>query len=233
MEVFSFSRLNLYETCPYRFYKKYVEGYEEPTTYPLALGKGVHKAIEDRMKGFTHEDAVLNGLIEAEFHEEVTKEELSWLTANAPIHRMSGEVERYFKIPLADEEDAPMIQGFIDVSSPTHIVDWKTNRVPYDVRDNQQVALYSWAISQLEGSDNVYGELFFLRFKRSSGYRYNSQEMEEARKWAYNLAKEIQGKLELLKTMPELKEELFPAKVSRFCSHCPFSVECYREFSKF
>ena len=44
--IFSFSRLNLYKTCPYRFFKKYIEGYEEPITYPLALGKGVHKAIE-------------------------------------------------------------------------------------------------------------------------------------------------------------------------------------------
>ena len=233
MKVFSFSRLNLYDTCPYRFYKKYVEGYEEEITYPLALGKGVHRAIEDRLKGLSHDEAVINGLIEADFHEEVTKKELSWLTRNAPINRVSGDIERHFKIPLSHELDAPMIQGFIDVSNPKHIVDWKTNRVPYDVRDNNQIGLYAWAISQLEGSSQVYGELFFLRFKRSSGYSYNQQEMEDARQWAYRTAKEIQGKLELLEVMPELKDDLFPAKTSRFCSHCPFSIECYRKFSSY
>ena len=36
-------------------------------SYPLALGKGVHKAIEDKIKGFSHTEAVLNGMIEADF----------------------------------------------------------------------------------------------------------------------------------------------------------------------
>lgn len=233
MKVFSFSRLNLYKTCPYRFYKKYIEGFEEPVTYPLALGKGVHKAIEQKLNGSSHEQAVLSGVIEADFHEEVTKEEISRLTKNAPIHQVSGKIETYFKIPLSDEEDSPMVQGFIDVSSPKHIIDWKTNRIPYNVRGNHQIGVYSWAISQLTGSKNIYGELYFLRFKRSSGYLYNIQDMEEARKWAYETAKEIQGKLALAEAMQELKDDLFPAKTSRFCSHCPVAVECYRKFAKY
>ena len=71
--IFSFSRLSLYETCPYRFYKKYIQGYKEPSSYPLALGKGVHKAIEDKIKGFSHSEAVLNGMIEADFQPEVRR----------------------------------------------------------------------------------------------------------------------------------------------------------------
>jgi CRISPR/Cas system-associated exonuclease Cas4 (RecB family) len=46
MNIFSFSRLNLYETCPRRFYLKYVEGMEEPPTEAAELGKAVHRYIE-------------------------------------------------------------------------------------------------------------------------------------------------------------------------------------------
>ena len=97
--IFSFSRLSLYETCPYRFYKKYIQGYEEPTTYPLALGKGVHKAIEDKIKGVSHSEAVLNGMIEADFHPEVTMEELSDLVSHAPITREHGGDGNSFSTP--------------------------------------------------------------------------------------------------------------------------------------
>lgn len=233
MRTFSFSRLSLFETCPYRFYKKYVEGYDEPVTYPLALGKGVHKAIEDKMNGLSHEDSVLNGIVEAEFHPEVTKQELSYLTRNAPIHNIIGETEVYFKLPLSDENNAPMIQGYIDVVNRNFIVDWKTNRVMYDVRDTHQIGLYAWAMNKLRGIQEVYGRLYFLRFKRESNFRYTSTEMETSRMWAYRLATNIQGKLNLAKVMPELKNELFPATTSSFCSHCPFAVECFRKFSPF
>lgn len=231
MNTFSFSRLSLYETCPHRFYKRYVEGLQEPTTYPLALGKGVHRAVEDKMNGLSHQEAVVNGFIEAELHPEVTKQELSWLTNNAPIHQIQGETEIYFKIPLADEDDAPLIQGFIDVVGNNYIVDWKTNRVMYDVRENNQIGLYAWAMNKVRGMEDVYGRLYFLRFRRESNFRYTFKEMESARSWAYNLAKEIQGKLALAREMPELKDDLFPATPSSFCSHCPFAVSCFRKFS--
>ena len=116
--IFSFSRLSLHESCPYRFYKKYILGYDEPTTYPLALGKGVHKAIEDKIKGISHSEAVLNGMIEADFHPEVKLEELSELVSHAPIQVNMGETEIHFQLPLSDETSAPMIQGYIDLVSP-------------------------------------------------------------------------------------------------------------------
>lgn len=231
MDVFSFSRLTLYEKCPERFYKKYVEGYEEPTTYPLALGKGVHRAVQDKLEGLDHDIAIQNGMKEAEYHPEVTIKELSWLTNNAPINQIYGDVEYYFKIPLSNEPNSPMIQGYIDVVGDNYIVDWKTNRVMYDVRDNHQIGLYSWAISKLKGWSEVHGSLYFLRFKRQSSFKFSLQEMEQARMWAYNLAKEIQGKLVVARAFPELKNELFPAIPTSYCSHCPFAIECFRKFS--
>ena len=187
--IFSFSRLSLYETCPYRFYKKYIQGYEEPTTYPLALGKGVHKAIEDKIKGVSHSEAVLNGIIEADFHPEVTLKELSDLVSRAPILENIGETEIHFQIPLSDEKSAPIIQGYIDLVSTggSRIVDWKTNRVRYGVRDNHQVGLYAWAVGQLKSQSTVESSLFFLRFKRESKHVFN-RDMARSRQWALGVA---------------------------------------------
>ncbi|RKJ49622.1 PD-(D/E)XK nuclease family protein, partial [Butyricicoccus sp. 1XD8-22] len=173
-----------------------------------------------------------NGIIEAEFHPEVTKDELSTLAKNAPTHTLhSCKTELYFKIPLSNEINAPFIQGYIDIVGENFIIDWKTNRVPYDVRENHQIGLYAWALYKLRGLYQVYGSLYFLRFKRESRFLYTVKEMEESRLWAYNLAKDIQGKLTLAKAMPELKDELFPATPSSFCSHCPIALDCFRKFS--
>lgn len=233
MNLFSFSRLNLYQTCPYRFYKRYVEGIEEPETYPLALGKGVHKAVEERLNGTDFQTAIGLGMLEANFHPKVTEKEISRLTNNAPIQNLIGSVqtELYFELPLSDEENAPRIRGYIDVVGNGFIVDWKTNRVPYNIRDNYQLMLYSWALSKLYGWNEVSATLYFLRFRRDSTSIFTLNDMEQARTWAYNVAKEIQAKVELVKLMPQLRNELFPATPQNFCSHCPIAYECHSIFS--
>jgi CRISPR/Cas system-associated exonuclease Cas4 (RecB family) len=230
--IFSFSRLSLYESCPYRFYKKYIQGYEEPMTYPLALGKGVHKAIEDKINGLSHSEAVLNGMIEADFHPEVTLEEMSDLVSHAPIQKNMGATEVHFKLPLSEEESAPMIQGFIDVVSAdgSKIVDWKTNRSRYDVMDNHQVGLYAWAIGQMKNRSTVKGNLYFLRFKKASTYVFNKADMEKSRQWALAVANEINSKREVLDMWPGEGGKLFYPTPSSSCRHCPFVIECFRKF---
>lgn len=233
--IFSFSRLNLFNSCPFRFYKKYIEGYEEPTTLPLALGKGVHKTIEDKINGIEHSEAVLNGIIEAEFHNEVTYEDISFLAKRAKIYPNMGQTEIYFKLPLHDGENAPLLQGYIDVvgKNGSSITDWKSNRVMYNVLDNHQIGLYAWAIGLTYGVNQVLGTLFFLRFRKGSSHLYTYSDMESSRLWALGLADEINSKLDLLDLVPDQRDKIFPAKPSSICRHCPFSIECYQRFSKY
>ena len=95
------------------------------------MGKGVHKAIEGKIKGINHSEAVLNGMIEADFHPDVTLGEMSDLVSHAPIQENMGETEIHFQLLLSNEKSAPMIPSYIDLVSPdgSKIVDWKTNRV--------------------------------------------------------------------------------------------------------
>ncbi|MFC2947624.1 PD-(D/E)XK nuclease family protein [Virgibacillus sediminis] len=227
--IFSFSRLNLYSQCPYRFYNKYVLGKEEPVTKPLALGKAVHQAIDDIINGASHEEAVLNGYAATGFHEELMHQEISDLVERAPVHRNMGRTEVYFKLPLSKSHNAPEIQGYIDLLSPDGaITDWKTNRSIYGVQDNKQLALYAWATSQKTGIDRVKGILYFLRFRIEKGRIFSKEEMEKARKWALDTADEINERLNLLEIMPEERGKLFPPRPSRQCSHCPFASQCVK-----
>lgn len=228
MKEFSFSRLQLYEQCPQRFYYKYVLGLDEPITKPLALGKAVHKAIELIIKGIDKEEAIKEGMKECDFHNEVSIDEVRQLVENAPFQKLKGQTELYFRLPLFNEENSPVLQGYIDLVDGNKIVDFKTNRIAYNILDNYQIALYSWAISKINGFSVVDGSLLFLRHKSESTYSFNEAIMNEALNWARNLVKEINIKLEILDYHPTKWNELFPYKASNVCSHCPFSIECYK-----
>lgn len=233
MNVFSFSRLKLYETCPQRFYYRYVLEREEPVTKPLALGKAVHKAIELILNGTDFEEAIFEeaikeGWIECDFHPEVEPEEIRQLVENAPFQKLEGVTEYHFRLPLFDSPDSPELQGYIDLWNGDKIMDFKTNWKPYDVTDNYQVALYAWAIQQLKGYDQVQGSLYFLRHKQESSFVFTEKETKEAVDWARKLVEEIRFKLDVLEIYPDRANELFPYKPSSACEHCPFVLDCYK-----
>lgn len=230
--IYSFSRLTMYENCPFRFKKKYVDGYEDAETLPLALGKGAHKGIEERVRGTKFDDAVLAGYLEGNMHEGIKLDELSRLIAKAPVHELRDvvdDVELHFQLPLSDEPNAPILQGYIDlITIDRRVFDWKSNRIPYKIQNTFQMGLYAWAMWKMYGWTEVSATLVFLRFKNNnkSTHIFKIKEMEIARKWAYDLAKEIDGKCLDLKMFPEDEAILFPSKPSSRCASCPFAIEC-------
>lgn len=146
--IYSFSRLNLYSQCPYRFRLKYIEGREEPVTKPLALGKGTHKGVEEQInKDLTVQEATSLGLIEADFHPEVSYDEMAKLIENAPVDEvkfLGVETELHFVLPLSDSPSTPKVQGYIDLVLDGGFIDWKTNWRSYGVWENMQIPLYAW-----------------------------------------------------------------------------------------
>lgn len=228
--IFSYNRLSLYETCQRRFYFRYILKLEEKVAKPLALGKAVHKAIEKIIEGRSVEDSVLEGYAECDFHPEVSIDEISHLVRNAPVYKNMGETEVYFCLPLSNAENAPKIQGYIDlVTENGTFKDWKTNWKAYDIHANRQLGLYAWALSKMKGYDLVEGSLYFLRHKKEQKYFFSQDEMEKSRQWAINLANEINFKLDLLDMIPEKVDEIFSPTFSSACQHCPFVLDCYQK----
>lgn len=229
--IYSYSRLSLFQQCPFRFYLKYIEGREEPVTKPLALGKAVHKAIERLIEGARFKEAVLDGWAESDFHPEVGREELEGLVRSAPVSPGMGEAEVHFCLPL-DENDpfSPQVQGYIDLVQDGLFVDWKTNWRTYHVLDNMQLSLYAWALMKMQGIRYIEGKLYFLRFGQESGHVFDEADAERARQWAWGLAREIEDRRLTLAMEPDSVARLFPPRPSSLCSHCPFVLECYQSF---
>lgn len=227
--LFSYSRLKLYETCPRRFYFKYILGWMEPVTPPLALGKAVHRGIEALINGLDVQNAIMEGYAACDFHPEISLNELSRLVKRAPVAKNMGETEVYFRLPLFHSPNAPEIQGYIDLVQKGKLVDWKTNWRPFHVLANEQPALYAWALSRLQKTNLVEGSLYFLRHKKESKHFFDTAEMEKARKWAAGLADEILKRLELLDFLPEMAGDIFPYRPSHACSHCPFTIKCHED----
>lgn len=229
--IYSYSRLSLFQQCPFRFYLKYIEEREEPMTKPLALGKAVHKALERIIEKTDFEDAVFEGWAEADFHPEVEREELEELVRSAPVYPGMGETELYFCLPL-DEDDlfSPQVQGYIDLVQDGLFVDWKTNWRTYHALDNMQLSLYAWALMKMQGIRYIEGKLYFLRFGQESGHVFNEEDAERARRWALGLAREIEERRTEIALEPDSVTRMFPPRPSSLCSHCPFVLECHQTF---
>lgn len=228
--IYSFSRLSLYATCPYRFFLKYILGYEEPVTKPLALGKAVHKGVEMIIReGLSIEEAAYEGYVEADFHPELTYEEIRILISNAPVHHGMGETEVHFVLPLSDAPSAPKLQGYIDLVQDGSFTDWKTNWHPYDVWDTYQLPLYAWAYMRLYKTEKVKGSLYFLRYRKVMSDTFDQENTKKAVEWAYALANEIEDRIFLYEVEPEAQDRLFPATPSSHCATCPYALHCYRK----
>ncbi|MDT3417141.1 CRISPR/Cas system-associated exonuclease Cas4 (RecB family) [Brevibacillus aydinogluensis] len=226
--IYSFSRLSLYEQCPFRFYLRYVLHRKEPMTAPLALGKATHKGIESIInKGCGLEEAIADGYVEVDFFP-INRADLVWLVRSAPVHYGMGRTEQHFLLPLSDTPGAPQVQGYIDLDMDDSFVDWKTNRVPYKLRETMQIPLYAWAIMKTKGVQSIKGSLFFLRFKKWDTEVFDRSLAETGRRWAYELAMRIEQSLFLLEQQTDMAFTLFPAKPSKICRTCPFALECYQ-----
>lgn len=234
-QTFSFSRLKLFESCPFRWYLKYVEKLEEGETLPLMLGKAVHKAIEEKLLGKSDKEALLEGWKEVDFYPfDLVEYETLFRRANVTrgdALRSTVEVEKHFLLPL-DGEGSPKIQGYIDliqqIFGTYSFTDWKTNRLIYDPMDNMQLALYAWALSHIYNVSEITGTLFFLRFFKANAKSkiFKKAEMEQARVWALQLANEIQMRLEQHFVQKKFLADCFPAQGNPGCANCPFADRC-------
>lgn len=234
-QIFSYSRLKLYESCPFRWYLKYVENQIESDSMPLMLGKAVHKAIEEKLLGKADKEALLEGWKEVNYYP-IDLDEYGALFQRATVVRGEAlrpnvEVEKHFTLPL-DGEGSPKLQGYIDlvqqIFGTYSFTDWKSNRLKYEPTDNMQLALYAWALSIIYNVSEVSGTLFFLRFFKDNAKSkmYTKADMEEARLWALSLATDIQRNLEDLFVAHHPLEDCFPAKANPGCSNCPFADQC-------
>jgi len=235
MQVFSYSRLDKKSRCPWAFAQSYILGKKEPVTEPLVLGKSVHTLIEiARVLRIENEEELkfLAESIAGVASIPVNAEEILTLATRRRVTESIGKgvTEEHFKIPLSPEDPfGPELQGFIDYHEVTDteviVTDWKTNRLSYNPLDTYQLGLYALHLKKY--NKPVRGRLVFLRTGEAREHLYTPEDIEKARRWAYDTALDIQQKIYALNCGGNL-DELFPAAPGDVCEYCGYAEECVK-----
>lgn len=239
--LFSYSRLKRFEECPRAFYKKYVLEVPEKPAENTETGKAVHQVISELLTGvITPEETgtavqrVISGApvpIDGKTVLELVSHPM--VASLIDLAVAEGRVEDHFELPL-DGPGSPVIQGYIDLwwrdpSKPV-LVDWKTNHKPYGPLDTHQLGIYSWAVAQMTGVEQVVGHLVFLRFiNEKRCFTYGPEEMGAARMWALTLANDIEARLAEMSLLGTGPDELFPAQPGKQCRWCSYAEECLKQ----
>lgn len=218
MHIVSYSRLQLFRQCPYRYYLRYVKKLPEPPSEPLELGKAVHTAIELIHDGMPRKEAIDQAVENATLP--VSAAEVAALVRRADIVIGKGEVEAEFMLRLGRDV---WLYGFIDWivdqgDGTVTITDWKTNRVEKDVLTTHQLDLYAAAALDVFGARRVVTRYVFVRTGNVHEKTYDAPP-EEALVWAKETAAEIIERGEA--------EEHFRPNHGFWCKYCPFAAQCY------
>jgi len=173
----SFSKLSMYESCPYRFKLKYIERCPEPPLppdNPLERGNRIHNRLEKFIKGEGPMDTEARAI--GKFHKLLEHLQLLYTVGMAtaeddwwfdkdwePCQR--SDVRLWVKLDynVLDEKEAHAIVG-----------DWKSGKSTYKAVDHiQQTQLYAAATAiKFEWADKITAELPYVDegWVRSSTY---------------------------------------------------------------
>lgn len=156
----SFSRLNQYETCPYRYYKTRVsQEIIEPETESIIWGNRVHKALEDNIEGRANLPADCSQF-------QPVMDSIAKIPGNFTAEKKFAVDRR--QQPVDFESSDAWCRCITDVfveNTPLAIaMDWKTGKVKYDFEQLKINALMIFA--HYPEIVNVKVAYIWLKFKQ-------------------------------------------------------------------
>ncbi|MFU8840375.1 MAG: PD-(D/E)XK nuclease family protein [Nitriliruptoraceae bacterium] len=233
----SFSRIDLYRTCPRSFRYRYVDRLPSRPSPHLSFGSSVHAALEafhDRtLPARPDVDALLAALYEhwdASGFADLPREEqvafyrhaqdvLRRYHARGPLDgRRVVATEAWFELPVAYEAVVVGSIDRVDVDDDgaLHVVDYKTNRRARsraDVAGSLQLALYALACRHLYGQLPATVALDFVAPGVTVPVALEELDLEAAR-------------TAVLDTAAAIRAERFPTTPNRLCDWCDHRRVC-------
>lgn len=240
-EPWSYSRLNLFEQCPRKWYQQYVLKRRSPDSEATALGRAVHTAMERYVTQGRISDGLMLELpvrylvrdaldeLEMESGIELAPEDRRDAEdmAIAGVRRLSdleGSVE--VETELVREEGGRRFRGYIDVLGVCRggplILDYKTGRRTFGVQDSWQLPFYAWLYQE---SREVLLRLHFLRYDLIKEALVAVEAAEEAGHRAMALVNEIEARLDFGAALGD-PGALFEPGPSKLCAYCHVVDEC-------
>ena len=177
--AYSYSRLELYDSCPWAYKKVHVDGIKRPTNEALETGKTVHDRIAGYLERLIHtnnrtdwqwaeQKPVANGDAAAIWQRFVQNFTLPDMEAPGVENKL-GFDQNWQPVGFFDPE--VHFRGVIDFHFRQNglavVIDWKSNRkIPESVGKNLQLRIYGWAVKQAVYPDaqEVLLRLHFLRY---------------------------------------------------------------------
>ncbi len=240
-ETWSYTRLSLYEECPYKWFQQYVMGIKSPPTEPTVLGSVVHEVLEwyatRAIAGERPDDFSLRQKAQqvVEAYAAETPDLVGDYTtgtaiqlARAGVKRMPSDLRgaRVEQSSKASLSRVATIMGKIDLEFEEGDVlvirDYKTGRAKYDVNGTHQLGLYGALVkSQPRAAKRkVRVELHFLRTDEVFAREVDVDLLKTSALWAATLVDQI--RLKLLAGDPAA----FQATSGHLCAYCHVAETC-------
>jgi putative RecB family exonuclease len=233
----SFSRIDLYGTCPRSFRYRYVDRLPSKPSPHLSFGSSVHAALEEFHDRTLPErpdvDALLAALYDhwdrAGFAQLPRDEQLRFYRHAQDVLRryhargsLEGRrvvaTEAWFEVPFAYEAVVVGSIDRVDVDDDgaLHVVDYKTNRRARsrtDVAGSLQLALYALACQHLYGQLPASVALDFVVPGVTVAVDLDELDLDAAR-------------TAVLDTAAAIREARFPTTPNRLCDWCDHRAVC-------
>lgn len=228
----SYSKLRVYQTCPWKYKLMYVDGWRVPPNARASLGQSVHRALE---QFFGPGPRTLEGLLDAFdahwvnegfatpqeallCHEEGRQMLENFFEAEKSSPASVLFVEKSFSFSLGPHT----VQGIMDrvdrgPDGRVIVVDYKTHADPWPaerVRQDLQLTLYALGCERGLGL-KVGGLAFYFL---NQGLRVETSRTEEDKRQALALLKETGGRIARADFTPD----------TRSCPLCEFRTKCIK-----
>ncbi|MBD3271275.1 MAG: Dna2/Cas4 domain-containing protein [Elusimicrobia bacterium] len=226
----SFSKMQTYRECPYRYYLSYVERWHAPPTPHSSLGHSIHKTLErfHQVNGTSMED-LMQAYTECWEHEgfsDPTEEMLFYERGEHILRNYYEQNSKRTSRILAMEKDFSIdlkfctLRGIIDridrlPDGTIELIDYKTHKQMWKnkaIRNDLQLTIYKYACSRALGLQPGTLSYYFLSHnKKVSTTRDKNDE-----RMMLSMLKETAGKINRQEYQPRFK----------FCWKCDFKERC-------
>lgn len=230
----SFSSLDVYSNCPFRYKKLYIEYKKEPANKYLLYGSAFHELLDNIYKeeNFTSSFAfqlwpqILNKEVLKKKYSQITKKEISKIESNG-----RRDIEVFFELARREGLLRPVIEHeyelegkyrqhilkakidlILGIGGGIGIIDWKTGNP--DKKVLMQLALYAALYSKKTGKIIDWICPVYFRTKEIVYQSFDRNIQEEAGKFFSEIYEQF------------IKDKEFLPKVNKYCNNCSFQKIC-------
>lgn len=232
----SWSKINLYRQCPFKYKKVNIEKIYEPETVFLWRGKVLHACIEKLANQFLMQNIENLNTFLTQFEYHFMRKEFQhtlqnrmniegvdiltqfyFLVTECNLFQNLQKTEWYFKIPFTKSENVTLtgIIDRLDLKDNTYsLIDYKDGREHSFSDYSDQLKLYQWATIEKYGKEIDTVNIHLLK----------SQKILKRKAFS---SKEIDILIDqICDIIKDIKEEKFEPKENQWCKYCTFKDEC-------